>query len=184
MKKTLTLLSCAAGLVMIFVGCESSNKTDTKGEMKSGSSMSMDKPMMAKGDIIDVATGPGMSRVTTLVQAVQAAGLVETLKGPGPFTVFAPTNEAFAKLPAGTLEDLLKPENREKLKSILLYHVHVGDAIPAANVRTMALSTANGKPLTVVLRDGNVMINNAKVIKTDVPASNGIIHWIDTVVLP
>ena len=140
--------------------------------------------MNEKKDIIDVATGPGMQQVTTLVTAVKAAGLVDTLKGPGPFTVFAPTNEAFAKLPPGTVDDLLKPENKEKLKSILLYHVHVGDAVPAKDVKTMALSTANGKNLDVKVTGDTVMINNAKVIKTDVHASNGIIHWVDTVILP
>jgi uncharacterized surface protein with fasciclin (FAS1) repeats len=138
----------------------------------------------APGDIIDIATGPGMQRVTTLVTAVKAADLVQTLKSPGPFTVFAPTNEAFAKLPAGTVESLLKPENKEKLKGILLYHVHAGAAIPASQVRTMSLSTANGKPLMVKVENGVVMINNARVIKTDVMANNGIIHWIDAVVLP
>ena len=136
------------------------------------------------GDIIDVATGAGMSEVTTLVKAVQAAGLVETLKGDGPFTVFAPTNAAFEKLPAGTVEDLLKPENKEKLKSILLYHVHSGKAIKAADVKTMSLSTANGAPLQVKAEGDSVMVNNAKVIKADVQASNGVIHWIDTVVMP
>ncbi len=140
--------------------------------------------MKTDKDIIDVATGAGMEKVTTLVKAVQAAGLVEALKGEGPFTVFAPTNEAFAKLPAGTLEELLKPENKEKLKSILLYHVHAGDAIHAADVKTMSLSTLNGKPLMVKVEGGNVMINDAKVIKTDVMAKNGVIHWIDAVVLP
>ncbi len=137
-----------------------------------------------KMDIIDTAVGPGMSEVTTLVAAVKAAGLVETLKSEGPFTVFAPTNAAFAKLPAGTVEDLLKPENKEKLTAILLYHVHAGKAIKAADVKTMKLSTANGKDLDVKVEGGNVMINNAKVIKTDVVCTNGVIHWIDTVVLP
>lgn len=154
---------------------------------KSSDDMSSDMPhstMAAKGDIIDVATGPGMQQVTTLVTAVKAAGLVDTLKGAGPFTVFAPTNEAFAKLPAGTLDDLLKPENKAKLKSILLYHVHAGAAIMAKDVKTMSLSTAQGQPLKVSAEGGNVMINNAKVIKTDVPASNGVIHWIDSVVMP
>ncbi len=139
---------------------------------------------MMKKDIIETAVGPGMSEVTTLVAAIKAAGLVETLKGAGPFTVFAPTNAAFAKLPAGTVEDLLKPENKEKLKGILLYHVHAGKAIKAADVKTMKLTTANGKDLDVKVEGGNVMINNAKVIKTDVVCSNGVIHWIDTVVLP
>lgn len=144
-------------------------------------------PMTAAApkDIIETATGPGMADVTTLVAAVKAAGLVDTLKGKGPFTVFAPTNEAFAKLPKGTVEDLLKPENKEKLKAILLYHVHAGAAVKAADVKTMSLSTANGKPLAVKVGDDkSVMINTAKVIKTDVIGTNGIIHLIDTVLLP
>src|SRR5499433_789928 len=93
---------------------------------------------------------------TTLVAAVKAAGLVDTLKGPGPFTVFAPTNEAFEKLPKGTVEDLLKPENKEKLTKILTFHVHAGDAIKAGDVRTMNLSTVNGKDLMVKAQDGKV----------------------------
>ncbi|HLL90500.1 MAG TPA: fasciclin domain-containing protein [Tepidisphaeraceae bacterium] len=135
-------------------------------------------------DIIDTATGPGMQEVTTVVTAIKAADLVSTLKGPGPFTVFAPTNAAFAKLPAGTVEDLLKPENKDKLRGILLYHVHAGSAIKAADVKTMSLSTANGKPLAVKADGGGVMLNDARVIKTDVVATNGVIHWIDTVLLP
>jgi uncharacterized surface protein with fasciclin (FAS1) repeats len=136
-------------------------------------------------DIIETAVGPGMQEVTTVVTAIKAADLVDTLKSPGPFTVFAPTNAAFAKLPAGTVDDLLKPQNKEKLRSILLYHVHSGDAILAKDVKTMSLSTANGKPLAVKI-DGNggVWINDARVIKTDVVCSNGVIHWIDTVVMP
>lgn len=137
-----------------------------------------------KADIIDTAVGPGMSEVTTLVTAIKAAGLVDALKGEGPFTVFAPTNAAFAKLPAGTVEDLLKPENKDKLTKILLFHVHKGAAVKAADVKTMKLSTLNGKDLDVKVEGGNVTINNAKVIKTDVVCSNGVIHWIDTVVLP
>ena len=139
---------------------------------------------MATGDIIDVATGANMEQVTTLVAAIKAAGLVEALKGEGPFTVFAPTNEAFAKLPAGTVESLLKPENKEKLTAILLYHVHKGAAVKAADVKTMSLTTLNGKALDVKVDANGVMINNAKVIKTDVIAKNGIIHLIDAVVLP
>src|SRR3954467_219423 len=104
-----------------------------------------DKMMMDKKDIIDTAVGPGMQEVTTVVTAIKAADLVDTLKSKGPFTVFAPTNDAFAKLPAGTVEDLLKQENKEKPRSILLYHVHKGDAIKAADVKTMSLSTLNGK---------------------------------------
>jgi uncharacterized surface protein with fasciclin (FAS1) repeats len=144
-----------------------------------------DKMMMEKKDIIDTAVGPGMQEVTTVVTAIKAADLVETLKGKGPFTVFAPTNAAFNKLPAGTLDSLLKPENKDKLKGILLYHVHAGDAIMAKDVKTMKLSTAQGKDLEVKVDDQkNVWINNAKVIKTDVVCSNGVIHWIDTVVMP
>ena len=140
---------------------------------------------MEKKDIIDTATGPGMMRVTTVVAAIKAAGLVDTLKGDGPFTVFAPTNEAFDKLLKGTVDDLLKPENKEKLTKILTYHVHAGDAIKAADVKTMSLSTVNGKPLMVkVADDGSVWINNAKVIKTDVICTNGVIHWVDTVLMP
>ena len=149
-----------------------------------GSPVAAVRPMADGKYIIVVATGPNMEQVTTVVAAIKAAGLVDTLKGAGPFTVFAPTNEAFAKLPPGTVEDLLKPENKEKLKAILLYHVHVGDAIMAKDVKTMALTTANGKDLKVTVADGNVMLNNAKVIKTDVTASNGVIHWIDAVLLP
>ena len=141
--------------------------------------------MMKKGDIIDTATGPGMQKVTTVVTAIKAADLVEALKGPGPFTVFAPTNDAFDKLPAGTVDSLLKPENKEKLKGILLYHVHAGDAIKAADVKTMSLTTLNGKPLMVKTdANGGVWINDAKVIKTDVVCSNGVIHWVDGVLMP
>jgi len=137
-----------------------------------------------KMDIIDTAMGPGMTEVTTVVAAIKAADLVDTLKGPGPFTVFAPTNGAFNKLPKGTVEDLLKPENKEKLKSILTYHVHSGDAIRAKDVKTMKLTTVNGKDLKVNAQGENVMINDAKVIKTDVICTNGVIHWIDTVLMP
>jgi len=135
-------------------------------------------------DIIDTATGPGMQKVTTVVAAIKAAGLVDALKADGPFTVFAPTNEAFDKLPPGTVEMLLKPENKEKLTAILLYHVHKGDAIRAADVKTMSLSTLEGKPLAVKALDGGVWINDAKVIKTDVICTNGVIHWVDTVLMP
>ena len=125
-----------------------------------------------------------MEQVTTVVTAIKAADLVAALKGPGPFTVFAPTNEAFAKLPPGTVDDLLKPENKDKLRSILLYHVHSGDTIMAKDVKSMNLSTLNGKDLTVAVNGDTVMINNAKVVKTDIVCSNGVIHWIDTVLMP
>ncbi len=133
------------------------------------------------GDIVVVASGAGS--FNTLVAAVKAAGLVETLQGKGPFTVFAPTDEAFAKLPAGTVESLLKPENKEKLVAILTYHVVAGKVM-AADVKTMEVKTVNGKELDIKVKDGTVTVNNAKVIKTDVAASNGVIHVIDTVLLP
>jgi len=133
------------------------------------------------GDIVAVASGAGS--FNTLVAAVKAAGLVETLQGKGPFTVFAPTDEAFAKLPAGTVENLLKPENKEKLVAILTYHVVPGKVM-AADVKTMKAKTVNGKELDIKVADGTVTVNDAKVVKTDVAASNGVIHVIDTVVLP
>jgi uncharacterized surface protein with fasciclin (FAS1) repeats len=134
-----------------------------------------------KKDIVAVASGAGS--FNTLVAAVKAAGLVETLQGTGPFTVFAPTDEAFAKLPKGTVEDLLKPENKDKLVAILTYHVVAGKVM-AADVKTMQAKTVNGKELDIKVTDVAVTVNNAKVIKTDVAASNGVIHVIDTVVLP
>lgn len=136
-----------------------------------------DKP----GDIVAVASGAGS--FNTLVAAVKAAGLVETLQGTGPFTVFAPTDEAFAKLPKGTVEDLLKPENKEKLVAILTYHVVPGK-VTAADVKTMKAKTVNGKELNLRVADGKVSVDNAHVVKADVMAKNGVIHVIDTVVLP
>ena len=132
-------------------------------------------------DIVAVASSAGS--FNTLVAAVKAAGLVETLQGTGPFTVFAPTDEAFAKLPKGTLEDLLKPENKAKLVAILTYHVVPGKVM-AADVKTMKAKTVNGQSLDVKVADGAVTVNTAKVVKTDVAASNGVIHVIDSVVLP
>jgi uncharacterized surface protein with fasciclin (FAS1) repeats len=132
-------------------------------------------------DIVAVASSAGS--FNTLVAAVKAAGLVETLQGPGPFTVFAPTDEAFGKLPKGVVEDLLKPENKKKLVSILTYHVVPGKVM-AADVKTMNAPTVNGKKLDLKVGANGVTVNNAKVIKTDVAASNGVIHVIDTVILP
>lgn len=139
-----------------------------------------DKPA-ATPDIVAVAVGAGSFK--TLVAAVTAAGLVETLQGKGPFTVFAPTDEAFAKLPAGTVEGLLKPENKQKLAAILTYHV-VSGKVMAAEVKTGEVKTVNGKDLSVKVADGKVTVNGANVVKTDIAASNGVIHVIDAVVLP
>jgi uncharacterized surface protein with fasciclin (FAS1) repeats len=132
-------------------------------------------------NIVEVATSAGNFK--TLVAAISAAGLAETLSGPGPFTVFAPTDEAFAKLPAGTVEDLLKPENKAKLVAILTYHVLPGKVV-AANVKTSSPKTVNGKELEIIVKGGKVTVGGANVIATDVAASNGVIHAIDAVVLP
>ena len=133
------------------------------------------------GDIVDVAAGN--KSFTTLVAAVKAAGLVETLKSDGPFTVFAPTDEAFAKLPAGTLESLLKPENKKQLANILTYHV-VSGKVMSKDVKSGAVKMVNGQNAKLKANKKGVKINNAKVIKADVLTSNGVIHVIDTVILP
>jgi uncharacterized surface protein with fasciclin (FAS1) repeats len=133
-------------------------------------------------DIVDTAVGAGSFK--TLVAAVQAAGLVDTLKGAGPFTVFAPTDEAFAKLPEGTVETLLKPENKDKLVAVLTYHVVPGKVMAADVVKLTEAPTVQGSKAKVKVIDGTVMIDNAKVVKTDIETSNGVIHVIDTVILP
>ena len=135
-----------------------------------------------KKDIVDTAASAG--QFNTLVAAVKAAGLVDTLKGKGPFTVFAPTDEAFAKLPKGTVEDLLKPENKEKLVSILTYHVVPGSVMSKSIAgKKTVVKTVQGSEISVDAMKG-VMVDGAKVIKADIEASNGVIHVIDTVVLP
>jgi len=140
------------------------------------------EPTPAPKTIVDVAVADG--RFTTLVAAVTAAGLAETLSGEGPFTVFAPTDDAFAKLPAGTLDELLKPENKQALTDILLYHVVAG-SIKAADVASLSeAETVLGEKVSVKVEDGNVFINDAEVVITDVEASNGVIHVIDSVILP
>ena len=131
--------------------------------------------------VVDIAVGS--KDHTTLVAAVKAAGLVETLSGNGPFTIFAPTDAAFAKLPAGTLESLLKPENKAKLAGILTYHVVPGKVM-AADVKAGKVKTVNGKEATISVPGGKVMIDGATVVATDLTAGNGVIHVIDTVILP
>jgi uncharacterized surface protein with fasciclin (FAS1) repeats len=133
-------------------------------------------------DIVDTAVSTNM--FNTLVAAVKAAGLVETLKGDGPFTVLAPTDDAFKKLPAGTVENLLKPENKDMLVKILTYHVIPGNVKAAQVVKLKKAKTVQGSNVKIKAKKGKVMINNAKVIKTDVEASNGTIHVIDTVLMP
>jgi uncharacterized surface protein with fasciclin (FAS1) repeats len=136
----------------------------------------------SKKDIVDTAVSAGS--FNTLVAAVQAAGLAETLKGEGPFTVFAPTDDAFAKLPAGTIDDLLKPENKDKLAAILTYHV-VSGKVMAKDVMTMKeAKTVNGQSVMVSMEADTVLIDNAKVVNADIECSNGVIHVIDTVIMP
>jgi uncharacterized surface protein with fasciclin (FAS1) repeats len=133
-------------------------------------------------DIVDTAVAAGSFK--TLVAAVQAAGLADTLKRAGPFTVFAPTDEAFAKLPTGTVETLLKPENKAKLQSILTYHVVPGRVMAADVVKIDTAKTVNGQSLAINTQNGAVMVDNTRVVKTDIRASNGVIHVIEAVILP
>ena len=165
--KSLTLAFLLAGLIFIQAGCED----------EAGAGQGREKM-----DIVDTAASAG--NFSTLVTAIKAADLVDTLKGSGPFTVFAPTNDAFAKLPHGTLDDLLEPENKEKLASILTYHVVSGKVTAAEVVKLRSAKTVNGKDVHIRVKHGDVMINSSKVIKTDIDCSNGIIHVIDTVLMP
>jgi uncharacterized surface protein with fasciclin (FAS1) repeats len=133
-------------------------------------------------DIVDTAIAAGSFK--TLAQALTAADLIGTLKGKGPFTVFAPTDEAFAKLPAGTLESLLKPENKAKLQRILTYHVVSGKVTAADVVKLHSAKAVSGDTIMIATHDGTVTVDNANVLKTDIVASNGVIHVIDSVILP
>ncbi len=132
-------------------------------------------------DIVDTAVSAGS--FSTLVAAVQAAGLVDTLKGDGPFTVFAPTDEAFAALPEGTVEMLLKPENKDQLVAVLTYHVVPGKVMSTDLSNNMMAPTAQGSDVTI-MTEGGVKVNNATVVSADIEASNGVIHVVDTVLLP
>lgn len=135
----------------------------------------------AEKDIVDTAVDAGS--FTTLVAAVQAAGLVDTLKGEGPFTVFAPTDAAFAALPAGTVEDLLKPENKDKLVAVLTYHVVPGKVMSTDLSEGMKAKTVQGAEVTITL-EGGPKVNGATISGPDIAASNGVIHVIDAVILP
>ena len=138
-------------------------------------------PAAAK-DIVDTAVSAGSFK--TLAAALTAAGLVDTLKGPGPFTVFAPTDEAFSKLPAGTVDNLLKPENKGQLVKILTYHVVPGKVMAADVVKLSSAKTVQGGTVAIKVTDGKVNVDNAQVTKTDIAASNGVIHVIDAVIMP
>jgi uncharacterized surface protein with fasciclin (FAS1) repeats len=133
-------------------------------------------------DIVDTAAAAGS--FNTLVAAVKAADLVDTLKGTGPFTVFAPTDEAFAKLPAGTLDNLLKPENKSQLQAILTYHVVPGKVMSKEAATLNSAKTVNGQSFSISKSGGNLMVDNARVVKADIMTSNGVIHVIDEVILP
>lgn len=173
--KKLTMLKITLLAVSVF----SVSACTTRDSMSKDKAMAMEK---ASTDIVDTAVAAGS--FNTLVAAVQAGGLVDTLKGDGPFTVFAPTDESFAKLPLGTIDELLMPENKAALQSILTYHVIAGKVMSSDIAgKTMDVATVNGQTIAVNAANG-VMINNASVTTADVSASNGVIHVIDTVLLP
>ena len=179
---------------LVMASCGDAKKTEEV-EVVESTEVVMDEPEMVQPTtIVDVAVGN--ENFTTLVAAVKAVGLVETLSSEGPFTVFAPTNAAFDKLPAGTVDNLLKPENLEKLKSVLTYHVVAGKFEAAAvidainqNKGKFTVTTVQGGKIDLSLKDGNVVLTDANgktstVAMADVAASNGVIHAVDTVVMP
>lgn len=163
------------------VSCSSEQSTDSETEMEETMEVVEEAPVESN-TVVDIAIGSPDH--TTLVAAVTAAGLVDVLSGDGPFTVFAPTNAAFEALPEGTLDNLLLPENKEMLASILTYHVVAGNVMAADLSDGQKVTTVNGQELTVTIVDGNVMINGAKVVAADLAGSNGVVHVIDGVVLP
>ena len=180
-NKFLSLAAIAGFGVMALTACNS-------GETKTTETSTVDTvkevmaPPAAPKDVVDIAIGSADH--TTLVAAVTAAGLVETLKGAGPFTIFAPTNAAFAALPAGTVDGLLKPESKDALTKILTYHVVAG-AVKAADLKDgQKVKTLQGEELTVSIKDGKVMINGANVTAADLTGSNGVVHVIDAVLMP
>ena len=182
-KEFFSLLTSAVFSVVFFVACN--NEAEKKPAEDTTVMTTVEPapaPAEAPKDIVDLAIASADH--STLVAAVQAAGLVETLKGAGPFTVFAPTNAAFSALPAGTVEGLLKPEKKADLSSILTYHVVPG-TVKAADLKDgQKIKTVQGAELTVSIKDGKVMIDGANVTAADLVASNGVIHVIDAVVMP
>jgi uncharacterized surface protein with fasciclin (FAS1) repeats len=163
------------GVTLLLTGCGDST-APTPDEDKP------EEPADQAKDIVDTAAAA--DGFQTLVAAVKAAGLVDTLKGEGPFTVFAPTDEAFGKLPAGTLDELLKPENKEKLTAILTYHVVPGKVLAADVVKLDSAKTVQGAEVAIVVEDGTVTVDEANVTATDIDCTNGVIHVIDAVILP
>ena len=183
MKKLTTILT--AGLMVAVANVQAGDKCKTTITATCKTNTHTLTSVVAKPaekDIVDTAVGAGSFK--TLVAAVKAAGLVETLKGKGPFTVFAPTDEAFAKLPKGTVETLLKPENKAKLQAILTYHVVPGSVMAADVVKLTGAVTVQGQKVDIAVKDGKVTVDGANVVKTDIACSNGVIHVIDSVILP
>ncbi|MFM2077639.1 MAG: hypothetical protein RJA49_1529 [Actinomycetota bacterium] len=181
--RTLAATAVLASLFVAACGSDSNDAANTAAPTSAPTTAApADTTMAAPGDIVAVASGnPDFS---TLVAAVTAAGLVETLQGPGPFTVFAPTNDAFAALPAGLVDKLLLPENKDVLTKILTYHV-VSGKVMAADVKPGDVPTVEGSNIAVTVEGGTVTLNgSAKVVATDVAASNGVIHVIDAVIVP
>ena len=172
--------------LLFLAGCSSSSdepaaETTTSAAATPSETMS-EEAMTEAGTIVEVAQGAGTFE--TLVAAVTAADLVETLSGEGPFTVFAPTDAAFAKLPKGTVEELVKPENKQKLINILTYHVVPKKVMAKDVVKLKEAKTAQGSKVQIEVKDGKVMLDKAQVVKTDIPCKNGVIHVIDTVIIP
>ena len=176
MKNSMRVLGATILAVSVFAGGAVAGSSKQKGHEKAAAYAGKSQ------DIVSTAVAAGSFK--TLAAALQAAGLVETLQGKGPFTVFAPTDEAFAKLPKGTVEELLKPENKEKLTSVLTYHVVPGKVMAKDVLKLESAKTVNGQALTVSTQEGSVMIDGAKVVQTDIECSNGVIHVIDSVILP
>ena len=175
--RSFAVVPAAAALFLVACGGEATNvpAQDATNAAAVGST--------ASADILATADAAGQFK--TLTAAIKAAGLEDTLKGAGPFTVFAPTDEAFKKLPAGTVESLLKPENKDKLKAILTYHVVSGKVPSTDAVKLTTAKTVNGKDLKLAVDGKDLKLNgSAKVVKADINASNGVIHVIDTVILP
>ena len=171
MKKMTFVLSFAAAMSLMAISTGFAQDSQQK-----------EKATKDVKDIVDTAVDAGAFK--TLAAALKAADLIETLKGKGPFTVFAPTDEAFAKLPKGTVEDLLKPENKKKLVSILTYHVVAGQVMAADVVKLKEAKTVEGSKVKIEVKDGKVKVNDANVVKTDIVCKNGVIHIIDAVILP
>jgi uncharacterized surface protein with fasciclin (FAS1) repeats len=175
----------AFGLIFTFLACGGGeSKTDQTEENSMEEAPIVEETIEEDESSKDiVALAMETESLSTLVSAVKAGGLVETLQGDGPFTVFAPTNEAFAALPEGTLEDLLKPENKEKLAAILTYHVVAGKVMSTDLSDGMKAKTVNGAEVTITTADG-AKVNDANVVSADVAASNGVVHLIDAVIMP